>query len=159
MNLKEIKELIEMIQGTDISEIEVEREGFRTRIRRGTTAPTRPEEPVLTVEGEMPALQVEPVRMPQEASDESGVPETAPGQNVVISPMVGTFYRAPSQGAPPFVEVGTEVEQGQPLCIIEAMKLMNEIEAERKGKIVQILKEDKDPVEFGEPLFILEAVE
>lgn len=158
MNLKEIKELIEMIQGTDISEIEVEREGFRTRIRRGTSAPPPPEEPVLTVERGVPEVEVEPGRMPQEVP-ESGVPETAPGQIVVNSPMVGTFYRAPSQGASPFVEVGTEVEQGQPLCIIEAMKLMNEIEAERKGKIVQILKDDKAPVEFGEPLFVVEAME
>jgi len=158
MNLKEIKELIEMIQGTDISEIEVEREGFRTRIRRGTSFSSRPEEPVLSVEREAPAVEGEPAREPQEVPADTGVPETVPGQIVVTSPMVGTFYRAPSQGAPPFVEVGTEVEQGQPLCIIEAMKLMNEIEAERKGKVLRILKEDKDPVEFGEPLFVLEAL-
>ncbi|NOY52238.1 MAG: acetyl-CoA carboxylase biotin carboxyl carrier protein [Deltaproteobacteria bacterium] len=158
MNLKEIKELIEMIQGTDISEIEVEREGFRTRIRRGASTSVRPEGPAFAVEKVESAVAGEPVRMSQESSAEPGMPEMAPGQVLVTSPMVGTFYRAPSQGAPPFVEVGTEVEPGRPLCIIEAMKLMNEIEAERKGRIVQILKEDKDPVEFGEPLFVLESV-
>ena len=157
MNLKEIKELIEMNQGTDISEIEVEREGFRTRILRKTSAPTRSAEPVFAVERAAPAAEGEPVRILEESPVEPGVPEAAPGEVIVTSPMVGTFYRAPSQGAPPFVEVGTEVEPGQPLCIIEAMKLMNEIESEQKGKILKILKEDKDPVEFGEPLFVLKA--
>jgi len=158
MNLKEIKELIEMIQGTDISEIEVEREGFRACIRRGTSRSIRTEGPVASVESGVPAVEENPAPVPPEVPDESGMPEMVPGQILVTSPMVGTFYRAPSQGAPPFVEVGTEVEPGRPLCIIEAMKLMNEIEAERKGKVVRILKEDKDPVEFGEPLFILESV-
>jgi acetyl-CoA carboxylase biotin carboxyl carrier protein len=81
-----------------------------------------------------------------------------PGQIVVTSPMVGTFYRTPAPDSPPFIEEGSAVEKGQTLCIIEAMKLMNEIDAERKGRILKILKEDKGPVEYGEPLFIMEPL-
>jgi acetyl-CoA carboxylase biotin carboxyl carrier protein len=158
MNLKEIKELIEMLQGTDISEIEVEREGARTRIRRGPPLlhPRIEQVPPPTAEKE--GAKIESPVAPDAHAAEPEVPELAAGQIVVTSPMVGTFYRAPSQGAPAFVEVGAAVEPGQPLCIIEAMKLMNEIEAEQGGKILKILKEDKDPVEFGEPLFILESL-
>jgi acetyl-CoA carboxylase biotin carboxyl carrier protein len=89
---------------------------------------------------------------------ETVIPEMLPGQIVIASPMVGTFYRSPTPGAPPFVEVGSTVEKGQTLCIIEAMKLMNEIEADQEGRLIKILKDDKTPVEYGEPLFILEAL-
>ncbi len=155
MNLKEIQELIEMIRGTDISEIEFEREGARVKIRMGSTpavpvAATGPASGVLS-----DTFDVEPVLMKEPAPEETEVPEMVPGQIVVTSPMVGTFYRSPSPDSSPFVEVGTIVETGQSLCIIEAMKLMNEIESERQGKILKILKQDKDPVEYGEPLFIL----
>lgn len=92
----------------------------------------------------------------ERAAAETGVPEMVPGQIVLTSPMVGTFYRSPAPGAPAFVEVGSAVEKGQTLCIIEAMKLMNEIEAEQGGRLLKILKADKDPVEYGEALFILE---
>ncbi|MDX1763278.1 MAG: acetyl-CoA carboxylase biotin carboxyl carrier protein [bacterium] len=155
MNLKEIQELIEMIRGTDISEIEFEREGARVKISMGST-------PVVPVVGPGLAsgmladrVDVEPALIKETGAGEPEIPEMVPGQIVVTSPMVGTFYRSPAPESPPFVEVGTVVEVGQSLCIIEAMKLMNEIEAERQGKILKILKEDKDPVEYGEPLFIL----
>jgi acetyl-CoA carboxylase biotin carboxyl carrier protein len=158
MNLKEIKELIEMIRGTDISEIELEREGSRVRIRLGGK-----HEPTLAPKAYISkavseSVETEPARVHQEIGGEVEVPEMVPGQIVVTSPMVGTFYRSPAPDAPPFVEVGSTVEAGQSICIIEAMKLMNEIESERKGKILKILKEDKDPVEYGEPLFILEPL-
>ncbi len=154
MNLKEIKELIEMIRGSEISEIEVEREGSRIRIRLGQKpdvsqglAPAMP--------GAVPAS--EPAG-PAGGATEAALPELVPGQVVIASPMVGTFYRSPSPESPPFVEVGSSVESGQTVCIIEAMKIMNEIEAERKGRVLRILKEDKEPVEYGEPLFILEPL-
>ncbi len=154
MNLKEIKELIEMIRGSDISEIEVEREGSRIRIQLGqkpiVSQGVVPSPPGAAPGAETPAVAAGPV--------EAALPELVPGQVVIASPMVGTFYRSPSPELPPFIEVGSSVEPGQTVCIIEAMKIMNEIEAERKGRVLRILKEDKDPVEYGEPLFILEPL-
>ncbi|OIP64476.1 MAG: acetyl-CoA carboxylase, biotin carboxyl carrier protein [Nitrospirae bacterium CG_4_9_14_3_um_filter_53_35] len=156
MNLKEIKELIEMVQGTGISEIELEREGFRVRIILGEAHRVHSvKEPAPSKSS--PRTGEEDAEKPP-ASAETSVPEMVPGQIVVKSPMVGTFYRCPAPDSPPFVEVGSAVEKGQPLCIIEAMKLMNEIEADVKGSVLRILKEDKSPVEYGEPLFILEPL-
>jgi acetyl-CoA carboxylase biotin carboxyl carrier protein len=154
MNLKEIRELIEMIRGTEISEIEVEREGSRVRIQLGDRAarargfqPTVAEVSGTGIETTLPG-----------AAPESIVPDLIPGQMLVTAPMVGTLYRCPAPGEPPFVDVGTTVEKGQTLCIIEAMKLMNEIEAEEPGRVLRILKEDKAPVEYGEPLYVLEPI-
>ncbi len=154
MNLKEIKELIEMIRGSEISEIEVEREGSRIRIRIGQK-PVVSQGPAPLVPGT--AAGSEPAASAAGPA-EAALPELVPGQVVIASPMVGTFYRSPSPELPPFVEVGSSVETGQTVCIIEAMKIMNEIEAERTGSVLRILKEDKDPVEYGEPLFILEPL-
>ena len=145
MNLKEIKELIEMIRGSGISEIEVEREGGRVRIRlqppAPPPAPAAPAAPAAAAGGEA------------EGGGQAGAEEV-----VVTSPMVGTFYRSPAPGAPPFVEEGSTVERGETLCIIEAMKLMNEIEAECRGRVARILKNDAEPVEYGEPLMVLEPL-
>lgn len=158
MNLKEIKELIDMVRGTGISEIELEREGSRVRIILGEAR--RVHSAREDGSSGTPARKTETGsgKVIESASSETPVPEMVPGQIVVNSPMVGTFYRSPAPDASPFVDVGSVVEKGQPLCIIEAMKLMNEIEAEVKGNVLQILKEDKAPVEYGEPLFILEPL-
>ncbi len=158
MNLKEIKELIEIIRGTDISEIEVEREGARVRILLEPRSSKFRMERVVRSDHTAGSLEVSSTSSRAEEVPESSVGESAPGETVVTSPMVGTFYRSPAPDMPPFVEVGSVVEVGQTLCIIEAMKIMNEIEAEGRGRVIQILKEDKSPVEYGEPLFVLESI-
>jgi acetyl-CoA carboxylase biotin carboxyl carrier protein len=158
MNLKEIKELIEMIRGTEVSEIELEREGSRIRIRLGEGHIHHSVETFPVAHRTASKEQAEPTEIPAGIASDTGVPEMVPGQVVITSPMVGTFYRSPTPDSSPFIEVGSTIEKGQTLCIIEAMKLMNEIEAERKGRILKIIKEDKDPVEYGEPLFIMEPV-
>jgi acetyl-CoA carboxylase biotin carboxyl carrier protein len=158
MNLKEIKELIEIIRGTDVSEIELEREGSRIRIRLGDPPGARKAGILPVREIQVEQVSTKTAKVSHELAAEAAHPEAEAGQIVVSSPMVGTFYRSPTAGDPSFVEIGDAVEIGQPLCIIEAMKLMNEIEAEYAGRLVRILKEDKEPVEYGEPLFVLETI-
>lgn len=160
MNLKEIKELIKIIDETEISELNLESDGVKISIRKGprvaadipTIAPAHQAvmaqpAPVLVAQ-QVPSLEVALVK----------VPETIVSENAetITSPMVGTFYNAPSPDAPPFVELGQIVKVGQPVCIVEAMKLMNEIEAETEGIVIQILVENGQPVEYGQPLFIIE---
>lgn len=156
MNLKEIKELIELIKDTDISEVEIERSGVKVRLRKGGdvtfhTPVQRMEYPPAAIVA--PAVTLVPAT-PGVAEKAS---EPAKANLIkVTSPIVGTFYRSSSPDKPPYVEVGDVVKKGQVLCIIEAMKLMNEIECEGGGKIVQILVESGAPVEYGEPLFVIE---
>ncbi len=156
MNLKEIKELIEMLKNTDISEIEIERSGVKVRLRKGGDVTFHPAMPRMEYP---PAAIVAPVitEAPvQHAEKIVEAPKT--NQTKVTSPIVGTFYRASSPDKPPYVEVGDTVKKGQILCIIEAMKLMNEIESETAGKVVQILVENGQPVEYGQPLFVIEPL-
>lgn len=158
MNLKELKELIEMLKNTDISEIEIERSGVKVRVRKGgdvTYHPVLPrmEYPPAAITAPAVVETVKPT--PSEAS----APAVAPTNQIkVTSPIVGTFYRASSPDKPPYVEVGDVVKKGQVLCIIEAMKLMNEIESETAGKIVQALAENGQSVEYGQPLFVIEPM-
>jgi oxaloacetate decarboxylase alpha subunit len=158
MNLKEIKELIELMKNTDISEMEIERSGVKVRLRKGgdvTFHPSMPrmEYPPSTIVA--PAVIETPA--PGAAAEKS--PEPVKTNIVkVTSPIVGTFYRSSSPDKPAYVEVGDVVKKGQVLCIIEAMKLMNEIECESAGKIIQILVENGAPVEYGQPLFAIEPV-
>ena len=154
MNLKEIKELIEMLKGTDISELEIERSGVKVRLRKGGDVTFHPA---------MPRMEYPPAAIvaPAVIEPSAPAPEKAPeqpktNQIKVTSPIVGTFYRSSSPDKPPYVEMGDIVKKGQVLCIIEAMKLMNEIESETTGKIVQILVENGHPVEYGQPLFVIE---
>jgi oxaloacetate decarboxylase alpha subunit len=155
MNLKELKELIEMLKNTDISELEIERSGVKVRLRKGgdvTFHPSMPRmeyPPATIVAPAIPELQT---TIPAEKQPEP----TKTNQTKVTSPIVGTFYRSSSPDKPPYVEVGDVVKKGQVLCIIEAMKLMNEIESETAGKIVQILVENGSPVEYGQPLYVIE---
>jgi oxaloacetate decarboxylase alpha subunit len=158
MNLKELKELIEMLKNTDVSELEIERSGVKVRIRKGGDVTYHPVMPRMEYP---PAAIVAPAVPEQEKAVPA--PEKAPAaapapanQTRVTSPIVGTFYRSSSPDKPSYVEVGDTVKKGQVLCIIEAMKLMNEIESETAGKVVQVLVENGQPVEYGQALFVIE---
>lgn len=154
MNLKDIKELIEMLKGTDISELEVERAGVKVRLRKGGDVSYHPVMPRMEYSH---AAMAAPVRATGAAPEaEKAVEPAKTNQVKVTSPIVGTFYRAPAPDKPPYVQVGDTVKKGQVLCIVEAMKLMNEIESEASGKIVQILLENGKPVEYGQTLFVIE---
>jgi oxaloacetate decarboxylase alpha subunit len=152
MNLKELKELIEILKDTDISELEIERSGTKVRLRKGGDVTFHPAMPRMEYP---PAALVAPAA-PETPAAEKPAPPAKSTQIRVTSPIVGTFYRASSPDKPPYVETGDVVKKGQVLCIIEAMKLMNEIESEASGKIVQILIESGQPVEYGQPLFVIE---
>lgn len=160
MNLKEIKELIDILKDTDVSEIELEKAGTKIRIKMSAEGPVQFVEHVSVPERRQdgPVRAVSPVSPPHREAETKDEPE-AKNVMVVNSPIVGTFYRSPSPDSPSYVEVGDVVKKGQVLCIIEAMKLMNEIEADVSGKIVKILAENAQPVEYGEPLFHIEPVQ
>lgn len=152
MDLRKLKSLIELVQQSGIAELEITEGEERVRISRGAPAGAAPASPpTVTV---TPAAPLAPA--PAAAAPAAEASEPAPPEgHVVRSPMVGTFYRAAAPGAKPFVEVGQAVKAGDTLCIIEAMKLLNEIEADRDGVVKAILVENGQPVEYGEPLFIL----
>ncbi|MFQ5508190.1 MAG: acetyl-CoA carboxylase biotin carboxyl carrier protein [Leptospirillia bacterium] len=160
MDLKEIKELITFLEGTRFSEVEIESKGVKVRV-----AEPEPVQQVVAAPVQQAAPPAAPAQAPQagEATPAAGggydvrIPsEPAPGK-VIASPIVGTFYRAPAPDKPPYSEVGGVVKKGQVVCIVEAMKLMNEIESEFDGKVAAFLVEDGDPVEFGQPLMRIEA--
>lgn len=152
MDLRKLKKLIDLVEESGIAELEITEGEEKVRISRYGNAPQ-------AVQYAMPPVQpVTNVNLPAPAPA-SAVEAAAPAMpegHVVKSPMVGTFYRAPSPEAKPFVEVGQSVGAGDTLCIIEAMKLLNEIEADQGGVIKAILVENGEPVEFGEPLFVIE---
>ena len=158
MNLKELKELIDILKDTDISEVEVERSGVRVKIKKGgdityhTAMPRMEYPPAALVAPSVPAPVIE------QAQAAKAIEAAKANQIKVASPIVGTFYRASSPDKPAYVEVGDVVKKGQILCIIEAMKLMNEIESEVAGKVVQVLIESGQPVEYGQALFLIESV-
>lgn len=153
MDLKDIKAIIDLMRKNSISEFELEREGFKIRLKRGAAGVGAAvyEEPVLT----LPAVGLPaslPAGVPAAAHPPIASP-AAPPELEIKSPMIGTFYRAPSPDAGAYVEVGAEVGPDTVVCIIEAMKVMNEIKAEVKGVITRVLVENTKPVEFGQPLF------
>ena len=150
MDIRKIKKLIELLEESGLAEIEITEGEESVRIARATHG-----NPVVTQYAAAPA--------PTAASAPAAVaapvaPAATPArdENLVTAPMVGTFYGSPTPGAKPFVEVGQEVRVGQVLCIIEAMKMMNQIESERAGKVVAVLAKNGEPVEFGQPLFAIE---
>jgi acetyl-CoA carboxylase biotin carboxyl carrier protein len=149
MNLKELKELLELIKNSGVSEIEIERSGFRVRIRQERGEASRP---AAAPPEAAPVELHAPAAAPQPAPEA----EQRPGLVAVVSPVVGTFYRSPAPDSEHYVEVGARVRKGQVLCIIEAMKLMNEIEAECDGTVVEILVENAQPVEYGQKLFLID---
>ena len=148
MNLKEIRDILEMLKGTDVSEFELGRGDTVLKIRRGAVSGP----PAAYAPLPMPAAQAPPAPRPEEAKAPPKEP-ARPAHKEVVSPIVGTFYRAPAPDASPFVEVGTRVVKGQVLCIVEAMKIMNQIESDTTGTIAAILVENAQPVAYGQPLF------
>jgi acetyl-CoA carboxylase biotin carboxyl carrier protein len=154
MDLRKIKTLIELLEQSGIAELEVKEGEESVRIARHSTAPA----PMMTYAPPLPAPAMAPAAP---AAAEPATPAAAKIMNVtkghiVKSPMVGTFYRSPSPGAKAFVEVGQTVKQGQTLCIIEAMKMLNQIEADASGTIAEILVENEAAVQFDQPLFVIE---
>ncbi len=150
MNIKEIKEMINLMNENNLVELEIEKEGMRIRLKKTTANASSLEGPI-TVEHE--------VRTAAQPAAQAAAAAAPPSRNIEIkAPMVGTFYRAPAPEAPPFVEAGQTIEAGQVICIIEAMKLMNEIKSEIKGKVASILVENAEPVEYGQPLFLIEPL-
>src|SRR5690348_15250621 len=159
MNQKELKELIEFLIERDISEFELERGDVKVRIKRGpdTHHATAVALPQVVVSAPIPAVDPNHSSAPGAAAPAEAKP-AAPveeGLHIVHSPIVGTFYESPSPGSPPFVKVGDVVEAGQILCIVEAMKLMNEIEADASGEIVKKLASNGQPIEYGQALFLI----
>ncbi len=156
MDIKDIKALVKLISDTDISEFEMETDEDRVFIKRGS------QQEVIHVAAPASAAPAPAPQMAQQVMSDAGgsKAETALGdkQERVTSPIVGTFYAAPSPESDPYVKVGDVVDAGQTMCIVEAMKLMNEIEAEYKCKIIEIVKTNAEPVEFGDVLFIVEKI-
>jgi acetyl-CoA carboxylase biotin carboxyl carrier protein len=155
MNLKEIKELVQFLKEEDITEFELERGDVKVRIKRGLAeSPQPPTDRIIAVHS-APASAVHtaaPVASPVTAAEPVKAEE---GLHMVRSPIVGTYYESPSPGSPPFVKPGDSVEAGQVLCIVEAMKLMNEIEADVAGEIVKCLVKNGQPIEYGQELFAI----
>jgi oxaloacetate decarboxylase alpha subunit len=153
VNIKEIKEMINLMNDNGLVELEIEKDGSRIRLKKSgaqidafvANSQTADKENIL------------PRVLSRQESAEP-IERTVAKTVEIKAPMVGTFYRAPSPGAPSFVEIGQVIEPGQVICIIEAMKLMNEIKSEIKGKITEILVDTVEPVEFGQPMFIIEPL-
>ena len=145
MDMKKIRAVLRLLDGTDVTEFEYEDEGLRLRVNRGAVA------------GMAPALVAAPFAPAPAAVPAGAVAAAAPAAvesgHGITSPFVGTFYRSPDPDSAPFVEAGQRVEKGQTLCIVEAMKLMNEIEADCAGTIAEVLVDNGKPVEFGQALF------
>jgi len=152
MDIRKIKKLIELLEESGLAEIEITEGEESVRIARASQG-----NPVVTHYAAAPAPVAAPA--PAQASASPAAAVTAPAardEKLVTAPMVGTFYGSPAPGAKSFVEVGQEVRVGQVLCIIEAMKMMNQIESERAGRVVAVLAKNGEPVEFGQPLFAIE---
>ncbi|HEX6997360.1 MAG TPA: acetyl-CoA carboxylase biotin carboxyl carrier protein [Gammaproteobacteria bacterium] len=153
MDIRKVKKLIELLEESGISEIEISEGEESVRISR------YPQPGIMTFASPPPAAAPAPAALPAEAAKpapQEPEPEPPPRGHEITAPMVGTVYLAPSPGAKPFVEVGSHVKPGDTLCIIEAMKMMNQIECDVSGRIVSVLAENGSPVEFGQTLFIVE---
>ena len=146
MDIRKVKKLIELLETSDIAEIEIKEGEEAVRISRNSSVTTTVAVPTASPVAAPALSPAAPA-----AAEEKPAPQSTSG-HVVSSPMVGTFYRSPSPSSPPFVEVGTHVKAGDVVCIVEAMKMMNQIEAERAGIIEAILVKDGEPVEFDQPL-------
>ena len=154
MDLKDIKAIIDLMKKNSVSEFELEKQDFKIRLKRGINGgspalPAYDDQPQAVAYPVAPVAPVAPAPLPTPSLP----PPPATNETEIKSPMIGTFYRAPSPESAPYVEVGTEVNPETVVCIIEAMKVMNEIKAEAKGVITQVTVENAKPVEFGQPLF------
>jgi acetyl-CoA carboxylase biotin carboxyl carrier protein len=162
MDFKQIQELIKMINKSNIGEVSIEEKGFKLTIKQKE----EPVQQIITAPAmahPVAQLAAAPVAAPQAMAGSAAqerpakAPEPPPTNTVTIkSPMIGTFYRSPSPDKPSFINIGDDVEPGKVVCIIEAMKLFNEIESEVKGRIIKVLAEDASPVEYDQPLFLVE---
>ena len=156
MDLRKLKTLIDLVSESNVSELEItEAEGKVRIVKSLASAPAMVAAPAVATLAAAPQSAAPPAPSAMAPVAEP-TPAAAPAGHQVKSPMVGTFYRAASPGAKSFVEVGTVVKQGDPVCIIEAMKILNEIEADQSGTITQILAENGQAVEYGQPLFVIE---
>jgi acetyl-CoA carboxylase biotin carboxyl carrier protein len=159
MDIRKIKKLIELLEESGIAEIEIKEGEEAVRISR--MPPASPVLHQLPPPGWAEPSRAAPIAPPPEAAGQGGgagegAMKPKSNEHVITAPMVGTFYASASPGAKAFVEIGDEVKVGQVLCIIEAMKMMNQIEADRAGRITSIMARNGDPVEFGQPLFVVE---
>ena len=153
MDLRKLKTLIDLVEASDISELELTEGEERVKITRQST-PQTPIAPANYIQQpiETPNLQTPTKAEPPSEAKDGNADED---RNVITSPMVGTFYRAASPDSAPFIDIGSTVKKGETLCIIEAMKILNEIESDKEGTISKILIENGQPVEFGQPLFVI----
>jgi acetyl-CoA carboxylase biotin carboxyl carrier protein len=150
MDLRKLKTLIDLVAESDIAELEVTEGESKVRIVKSSSLP----------QNQLVMMQPQNMQQPQVMAAPAGAPAPAAAAaevqgHIVKSPMVGTFYRSSAPGTPPFIEIGSSVKEGDTLCIIEAMKLLNEIDADVSGTVTQILVENGQPVEFGQPLFVI----
>ncbi len=150
MDIRKVKKLIELLEESGIAEIEIKEGEESVRISRG------PSGAALAQPLYAPPIPMAAPAVPVAAAAPAAAPAQKSSDHVVPAPMVGTFYASPAPGAKPFVQIGDEVKVGQVLCIIEAMKMMNQIESERAGRVTSVLVQNGDPVEFGQPLFVVE---
>lgn len=153
MDIRKVKRLIELLEDSGVNEIEIHEGEESVRITRGAPAQAQPAQAYAVPAPQPQAEASQPAAT--SGADEAGDAEQVPDGHQVRSPMVGTFYRAPSPGAKAFVEEGQKVKAGDTLCIIEAMKMLNQIEADRDGEVAKVLVENGQPVEFDQPLFII----
>jgi acetyl-CoA carboxylase biotin carboxyl carrier protein len=153
MDIRKIKKLIELLEESGIAEIEIKEGEEALRISRMPTSGL-----AAAQLAPMAALPAAPMAaaVPIQAAAAPAAAKAKPNEHVITAPMVGTFYGAPSPGAKPFIEIGDEIKVGQVLCIIEAMKMMNQIESDKAGRVTSIMARNGDPVEFGQPLFVVE---
>jgi len=157
MDIRKIKKLIELLEESGIAEIEIKEGEEAVRISRMPTGSAAVHSmPAYAMPMAAPVAAPAPAAAASAAPAEVPAPRPRPNEHVVTAPMVGTFYSAPSPGAKAFVEIGDEVKVGQTLCIIEAMKMMNQIESDKAGRVTSIMAQNGDPVEFGQPLFVVE---
>jgi acetyl-CoA carboxylase biotin carboxyl carrier protein len=154
LDIRKVKKLIELLEESGIAEIEIKEGEEAVRISRMPTGPMITHMQPAVMQAPPAALAPPVAALP--ATSGAPAPARRTNEHVVAAPMVGTFYGAASPGAKPFVEIGSEVKEGQVLCIIEAMKMMNQIESDKAGKITAIMATNGDPVEFGQPLFVIE---
>ena len=154
MDLKQIKQIIDLMKRSELTEFAVEEEGFKLKICRGANGlPVVTSSAGLTAVPEAAAASAAAAAATLASSSQNGGDKEDPSITYIKAPMVGTFYRAPSPESPPFVEVNAKVSENSVVCIIEAMKIMNEIQAEVKGTVVEILVENGQPVEYGQRMF------
>jgi acetyl-CoA carboxylase biotin carboxyl carrier protein len=151
MDIRKVKKLIELLEESGIAEIEIKEGEEAVRISRMPTG-------AYAMHAPAPHLMAAPAALPAPtaAAPADVVAKPRANEHVVTAPMVGTFYAAPTPGAKAFVDIGDEVKAGQVLCIIEAMKMMNQIEADKGGRVTSVMAQNGDPVEFGQPLFVIE---